>query len=281
MDIHQVQQWFSAVLIGQGDLSEKVAHAETLWGLNAETLIKGDERVSRETRMNVYAKGYFLRLLECMQADLPSLYEFWGPQLFDLFGRSYLFQHPSASFSLFDLTAGYADFLDRTKPPKEKIPAENAVHYDIPAELVRLERARLTAILSKGTEGQSVAAPLDFFSFFTGDTTSVQAHPALQLLVQKMPLVEVYRQLMQDETPEIPEYQTSYVAVTRLQFRIQFYQLSDWQHLFLEELKANETPMPVHEIVHRISEKTNKAPGTLLSESALWLPNAIRMGLVC
>lgn len=279
-DISLVQNWFSTILVGQGHLPEKMARAEHLWQLNAD-VVKGDDRVPRETRIGIYTTGYMLRLLECMQADLPSLYAFWGASLFDLFGRAYLLQHPSQSPSLYELTAGYADFLERTRPPVGKISAEDSIQYDIPAELVRMERARLAAILSKGTEGSSGIIPtLGFFSFFSGTETLLQLHPAVQLLVQKMPLIPLYRQLMLLETLEIPPYQTSYVAATRVQFKIQFYELTAWQYAALEYLRVQENAVDLHQLVHHAAFASNEDKANLLSEMCLWLPNAVEMGLI-
>lgn len=279
-NISNVQNWLKTVLVSPGHVPEKIFRAEEAWNLNAQELVKGDERVSRETRIGVYAVGYMLRLLECMQADLPSLYAFWGPSLFDLFGRSYILQHPSQSYSLFDLTAGFADFLDRTRPPEELIDRENSIQYAIPAELVRMERARLTAILSKGTEGTQTFPALNFFSFFSGEETRLQAHPALQLLIQKMPLVNLYRQLMQGEEPLIPDFHTSYVAVTRIHFRIQFYEISEQQFHFLSYLKSHDESTDLQEAIHYTALQTSQDKADLLSSICLWLPNAIEMGLV-
>lgn len=278
-DLPNVQHWFKTVLVGHGHLPEKMARAEAMWNLRAEELIKGDERVSKETRIGIYTTGYMLRLLECMQADLPSLYAFWGESLFDLFGRAYLLQHPSQSHSLFDLTAGYADFLDQTRPPNEAIDSENAIEYDIPAELVRMERARLSAILSKGTEGEIAHPDFGFFSFFSGEKSQLEIHPAVQLLVQKMPLIELYRQLMMDEELTIPDYQTTYVAATRMHFKIQFFELNEWQYVLLHYLQTTDAA-DLHEAIHHVAQQTQRDKADLLSEVCLWLPNAVEMGLV-
>lgn len=279
-EILHVQNWFKTVLVSPGHVPEKILHAENNWQLKANELVKGDERVSPETRIGIYAVGYMLRLLECMQADLPSLYAFWGPNLFDIFGRTYLLQNPSQSYSLFELTAGYADFLDRTKPSVEHIDPEKRIHYDIPAELVRMERARLAAILSKGTEGTSPKMSLGFFSFFSGEETKIQAHPALQLVIQKMPLIDLYRQLMQEQETIIPAYQTTYLAVTRLNFKIQFYEINEWQFHFLQYLKTQNQAVNMQDGIHYASLHTSHNKADLLSMTCMWLPNALQLGLV-
>lgn len=276
----RVQHWLKEVLTGPGYVPEKIARAEALWQLKADELIKGDERFPAEARIGVYATGYMLRLLECMQADLPSLYAFWGPSLFDMFGKAYLLQHPSQSYSLFELTAGFADFLDRTRPPAEAVDPEKNIQYDIPAELVRMERARLAALLSKGTEHIPHTGSSDFFSFFSGSRTVLRAHPALQLLVQKMPLVDFYGQLVQQQETAVPGYRISYLAVTRLRFKIRFYELSDWQYHFLRYLQTQNRDVDMGEAVHHTCIQTSQNQADVLGTVCLWLPNAVAMGLV-
>ncbi|MCC6703018.1 MAG: putative DNA-binding domain-containing protein [Fluviicola sp.] len=277
--IEQLQNWFKTILVGKGYLPEKLARAEAFWQLNP-SIVKGSENVSIETRIGIYTNGYMLRLLECMQADLPSLYAFWGNQLFDLFGRAYLLQHPSKSPSLFDLTANYADFLDQTRPPSEGLTAEENIQYDLPAALVRMERARLAALLSKGTEGENRETSLGFFSFFSGEAFVLKSHPALQLQAHKMPLIALYRQLMLEQEPTIPSYQPTFLAATRLHFKIQFYELTEWQFALLTVFQKNETGLAIHDAVHEVSTTLNIDKATLLSEACLWLPVAIDMGLL-
>lgn len=279
-DNSTLQHWFASILVNPGRLPEKIANAEKQWQLSTNELIKGDERVTMETRIGVYATGYMLRLLECMQADLPSLYTFLGEQVFDLFAKAYLLEQPSKSFSLYQLTANFADFLDRTRPPMNPEYLEMEAQYDLPAELVRMERARLAVILSKGTEGETPSYNLDFFSFFTGAEMQLQAHPALQLLTQKMPLIDFYRQVMNEQNPEIPAFKTTYVAATRLNYKIQFYELQHWQYLFLEYLQAQNTTVQLHDAIHAVAEKSGIEKGNLLSDIGLWLPNAVQLGLV-
>jgi hypothetical protein len=48
-----------------------------------------------ETRMNVYAGGYVLRLLEALEADFPGLKAIAGDEAFRTLGRAYIAAHPS------------------------------------------------------------------------------------------------------------------------------------------------------------------------------------------
>lgn len=278
--LNDVQRWLKSVIVNPGNLGQKLSLAQAENGLEANLLVKGDERVPLETRIGIYANGYLLRLLECMQADLPSLYNLLGPDLFELFARGYLIEHPPTSYSLFQLTAGFAAYLDGTHPPIDEHNAEKTVEYKLPGELVRMERARLAVLLNKGTEGVQTTPAIGFFDFFSGNNTQIKAHPALELLTQKMPLIQLYRHLMTDEEFEFPPLKTTYVAVTRVNFKIQFYELSTWQYLFLEYLKTAEKALHLYDIIHAISPKTEKDKSELLSEASLWLPNALQLGLI-
>jgi hypothetical protein len=67
-------------------------------------------------RMDVYADGYVLRLLEAMQTDYPGLLAIAGDGGFDEFGRAYIASHPSTLRNLRWYGDGLAAFLASTPP---------------------------------------------------------------------------------------------------------------------------------------------------------------------
>jgi hypothetical protein len=71
-----------------------------------------------------------------------------GDQVFDLFASAYIAALPSRSYSLYGLGAGFADFLEATRPEGTGPASIEA----IPASLTRLERAMAEAQRAVGTE---------------------------------------------------------------------------------------------------------------------------------
>lgn len=273
-----LQHWLTAVLVGKGNLYEKTARAHHFFGLTPQDIIVQKRDLPIETRLGVYTTGYVLRLLECVEADLPALRAYWGEDLFVMFAKAYLLTKPSTSFSLYDLTYDFADFLQKTRPALPDADAHTNAQYDLPIDLARIERARIEALRRQGTEGTITQEP-EFFAFFTGQEVYVQAHPCLQILQLKMPLHTYYHTLLVGEQPEMPEIKTAYLAVSRMHYRLQMNDLNEWQYALLVALQS-EQKLPLHQVLHTTSQQANVSYGVLLAEANLWLPQAVQMGLV-
>ncbi len=71
-------------------------------------------------RMDVYAEGYPLRLLEALQADYPGLAALAGAEAFDAFGRAFIVTHPSRVRNLRWYGEALASFLATTAPWHER-----------------------------------------------------------------------------------------------------------------------------------------------------------------
>jgi hypothetical protein len=54
---------------------------------------------------------------ECLAAEFPCLRALAGEQVFDLFAAGYIAEHPSSDPSLYGLGAGFAAYLEATRPP--------------------------------------------------------------------------------------------------------------------------------------------------------------------
>jgi hypothetical protein len=65
-----------------------------------ETLIKSDERLAAEDRLDVYANAYFYRIHDVLAEDFPTLASALGEEDFHDLVTSYLAVHPSESPSL-------------------------------------------------------------------------------------------------------------------------------------------------------------------------------------
>jgi Putative DNA-binding domain len=57
--------------------------------------VRGTGAADPATRMNVYADGYVLRLLEALETDYPGLKAIAGPEDFEALGRAFIASHPS------------------------------------------------------------------------------------------------------------------------------------------------------------------------------------------
>jgi hypothetical protein len=77
-----------------------------------EAWICGDERLGAVERLEVYARMYFFRLLDCLAEDFPAVHGVVGHERFHALVRDYLERHPSTSRSVRHLGRSFAGFLE-------------------------------------------------------------------------------------------------------------------------------------------------------------------------
>lgn len=273
-----LQHWMKAVVTERGGLTEKLqAAAEQHDGLRIEDVIVEKRGLSAHKRLSIYTSGYVLRLLECMRADFPALRNFVGDAVFDAFAKAYIISRPPKSSSLFDLGAGFPQFLEETKPRDGSLQADLNGLLDMPPELARMERARSEIMRAPGTEQDpqrmEPLSPLAIFS----ETIMLQATPCLRLLKLKFPLVDFLRRSDRNERPEPPSPQASSVALGRSNYHIHMEEVSPWQFALL---KACEQPVPLHLAASRAAEESGKETAFVLAELVVWLPVALGLGFL-
>src|SRR5262249_40950505 len=113
--LSRIQSWLMTVMTSAGGVEAGIHVAKERFGLDVDGMIAHGRGPAPATRLNIYATGYVMRLLECLRADFPALRHLMGDALFDFFAKSYIWTHPSSSPSLFDLGAGFPDFLGQTQ----------------------------------------------------------------------------------------------------------------------------------------------------------------------
>lgn len=73
--------------------------------------IKPNDRLSGFEQLEIYARQYWFRLLDCLYEDYPALRAYLGERRFHQLSRDYLAQHPSSSWTLRNLGGKLPEFL--------------------------------------------------------------------------------------------------------------------------------------------------------------------------
>lgn len=265
------------VVIERGGLAEKLNVAARRYGLRAEDVVAETRGISAHERLGIYTGGYVFRLLECMRADFPVLRGFAGDSVFDAFAKAYVITMPPESHSLYDLGADFPRFLEETKPMNWALEAGISAMLDFPPELARIERARAEVLRARGTEDDPPATgPLSPFAVF-GERLTLQVSPSLRLLEMKFPLVDFLRSWDLGEGAEPPEPRPSLVAIGRSNYRVYVKEISDWQFAFL---RACGHPTSCYAAVRVAAFESERDPGQVLAEVAVWLPVAFELGFL-
>src|SRR5690349_16179064 len=272
-----LEHWMKTVITERGGLGEKLDAATRAHGLRIEDVVAKKRDLSAWDRLAVYTGGYVMRLLECMRADFPVLRGFVGDSVFDAFAKAYVITMPPASYSLYDLGANFARFLDETKPKNLALDDGISAMIDLPPELARLERARAEVMRARGTENDPPETePLSPFAVLSEGLT-LQATPCLRLLEMKFPLVDFLKRSDMGQRIEPPAPRTSFVAVGRSNYRIHVEEISLWQFAFL---RACDLPTSSYPAVQVAAHESGRGLGQVLAEIAVWLPIAFELGFL-
>lgn len=221
-------------------------------------------------RLGVYVHGYAERLRACLATDFPVLRALVGEQVFDLFVRGYLAQCPSRSPSLYDLGAGFADYLEATRP------ADGADPLDaLPSDLARLERARTEVHRARGTEGAVTpdVAPLILMM----PHIPLAAPETLRLVRSDFALEPVLDAVDRGAQPPIPEVQPAFYAVARVNYRVAVHELGPRQFAFLQACSAGGD---LASALAAAAAADALAGGGREPDMLAWVPLAIDAGLL-
>ncbi|WCM27050.1 DNA-binding domain-containing protein [Sphingomonas sp. QA11] len=250
-----LQAWLQAAML-DGEASDAREH------------VLGDNRLTAEMRIGIYAQGYRLRLLGCLGTEYPVLSALAGPTAFGLFAQGYIAAHPSRSYTLYDFGAGFADYLDAARPTGDGTPQTVEA---IPAALARVERARAEVHRARGVEGRTpVAAETGFDAVMAsilglGLGRAWSRPDSVRLLELPFDFTETLAAVDRGEPPCLPVATPSFMAVARIDYRVACHRLEGWQYDWLARL-------PVDAAI--------ACPAPDDQHLAAWLPVAVTQGLV-
>ncbi len=279
--LSQLQHWFLTVMTAPGGLARGLSLAQEHLGLEESSVIKITP--GKRSRMHIYAHGYILRLQECLQADFPVLHRLMGDELFNFFAHNYIWRHPSRAPSLYDLGAGFASFLLQSQP--QNTDALKAGEADpllqFPVEIAKLERAFTEVIRAPGLENNLNIKTHNAFDLLMGSHADIHIPACVRLLKTSFPLLAYWEQAKHapadQDLPAPPQPETSYLAFTRLNYRVQLIPLLTWQYHFLQAAYNNPD---MHECAIKSSQETGLDMKTLLADICLWQPQAQALGLL-
>ncbi|KZK81993.1 hypothetical protein PsAD13_03539 [Pseudovibrio sp. Ad13] len=268
--LRQLQKWLQEVLINRGDLYQKLLGAEHQTNLTLTEAIKETDQFPAIERINIYASGYIMRLVEALKAEYPLLCKFMGDEVFEGFAKAYIVTHPSRYSSLYKLGAKLPEFLEETQPRGANC-ADQVALFKIPAELARYERTLSEILLHHGIEGYFYYTSETSIAFLTSNHSELlQASPCLRILKLEYPIRSLAVSLHLNDTVTTPQRTENWVALTRKDYKVVSLQINDWQAELLEALKS---PTPLYRALENVKS-------TNMAEVLLWLPTALDFGLV-
>ncbi|MFD4531703.1 putative DNA-binding domain-containing protein [Kitasatospora sp. NPDC058397] len=130
----ELQHWLqAAVLHATGPDQEG--------GAAADQVLTPSGRLTAGERLDIYRRGYRLRLLACLRSCFPALRRLLGPEAFDALATEYLSTCPPRSWTLEHFADGFASHLATTRPDLDPPGRDVDPWVQLIVELAGYERA--------------------------------------------------------------------------------------------------------------------------------------------
>jgi len=267
-DLAALQTWMQGrVMAGPWQIDTPGAD-----GVAAGTLIVTSDALSAEARLGIYATSYVQRLAECLRTEFPLLRALIGDQVFNLFAGGYLSARPSSSTSLYDLGAGFADYLAATRPQPSSGPGTPEA---LPENLARLERALAEAEREAGVE-DAAADAIDVIALLHDPDARLRTPPSLRLLRLEFDFSGTLASARDGQRPPMPTPHTWLVAVARSEYRVRAHTQEPWEFAFLAAL--GESGVELHAASQAAARASGRDQGAILASLLMWLPLAVAAG---
>jgi hypothetical protein len=274
--LEQIQRWMQTVLmhpggVAEGMQSESARQHIALAPGEIDQVVSRSAALDEVERLEIYARAYYARLVECMEAEFPILARAVGEELFREFAVGYLECYPSRSYTLNHLGGRFAEYLAETIPTDEKDSAGDAGSTS-PAFLVDLARLEWTfneVFDGPGVENSVLLQPEQLARIEPEAWADVRLVPApcLRVLQLSYPVHEYYRALRADSEAVPPRQAETWLAVTRRDYVVRHYPLVPTQYALLQAVLSGAT---VGEAIERAVAVGDLEPQRLAGQLREW-----------
>jgi hypothetical protein len=246
-DLRQIQRWMQATIMHPDGVAEGIASAAARKHIDvgpdeAETIVTPSRALTALERLAIYSYAYSARLLECLHEEFPVLKHALGEEIFDAFAIEYLQHYPSRSYTLFQLGSNLPRFLAETRPDREE--HRSAPSWpDFLIDLATLELTFNEVFDGPGMEGERSldAERLRGLSAERLLEARLVGGPCLRLLALRYPVHHYFTAVRRHEESELPASAETYLAVTRRDYVVRHYELSQPAYQLLTALLTGES----------------------------------------
>ncbi|WP_158290095.1 DNA-binding domain-containing protein [Ramlibacter sp. WS9] len=267
MSLHQLQAWLqSAISIpARGDLAAQ-----------AGDHLQATAQLGAHARLGIYQRSYRARLLQSFHAMFPGLLHALGADMLDKFALDFLEHSPPRHHSVNRIADGFAEHLQRTRPASE--PGINADWADFIIDLARLETALLGVSEAHGLEHATTTDAANVREL--PDESLLQRRPrhapCLRLLACSHPVHDYLQALRADNAPGMPKPRPTWLALTRVAWRLSTRELAPVQWELLARLDGQTTVAQALRAVAAL----NPQPLPTTELARIWLGNFLAQGLL-
>jgi hypothetical protein len=230
LDLKRLQELLYRLVTAPSGVAEGLARELTLPPGGLDQLIAGDGRMTAAERVEIYATGYFYRILEVMKEDFPATLAVVGADNFHNLVTGYLIDYPPTQPSIYFAGKSFALFL-ATNQLRERWP--------FLADLATLERANLEsfhATDAPALDGELVRT----IPAAAWPALKLRMHPATRLVASAWRIDRLLRAVEDGGAWQIPDREDVAIIVSRRDARVSWRVAEDTERAALLLASADD-----------------------------------------
>ncbi len=244
-------------------VTEGLAAERDLGAGGLDAIVLGDERLSAEARVDIYANMYFYRIRDALMEDYPATLAALGADNFHNLVTGYILGYPPSEPSISDCGRYLADYL-RDHPMRESAP--------FVADLAKLERAIVEVF-----QGPDVAAlePNSLRATKPEDWPAMKLniHPSARILALDWRVSELLRAVEENREWKAAEQGAVKVLVWRRNTRVFYRDLDKAEADALAAAVRGATFAKICDVV--AAAEVESPVDTINRMLALWLSDSL------
>ena len=242
-----IQRWMQSVITDpsgiEAGIGSTLARSEIDVRLkDIESVILRSKARTSVQQLTVYGNAYYSRLMECLREFFPATADALGVELFDEFAFAYLQCYPSQSYTLGNLADQFVPFLKASRDQFDSSVSQNedndANWPDFYIELAQLEWTIEQIFDGLGVENETLLTADQLAAIGVERWPEARLIPAicLRLLDLKYPVNEFFTAFRHKQDPAIPPPRDTFLALTRRDYVVRRFTISQPQHALLAAL---------------------------------------------
>jgi hypothetical protein len=210
IQLKDLQSLLYRLITAPSGVAEGLAAEHDLGAGGLDAIVLGDDRLSSEARVDIYANMYFYRILDALKEDFPATLAVLGDENFHNLVTGYILEYPPTDPSITHSGGHLAAYL-RDHPMRERAP--------FIADLAKLERATVEVFLGPDAP---VLQPDALRTVPVEDwpAMKLKLHPSAQILSLDWRVSDLLRALEEDRPWEAAARGAVRVLVWRRDARV-------------------------------------------------------------
>jgi hypothetical protein len=263
-NLNKLQSLLYRLITAVSGVTEGLAAERDLGAGRLGAVVLGDDRLSAEARVDIYANMYFYRILDALKEDFPATLAVLGDDNFHNLVTGYILEYPPTDPSISHCGRFLADYL-RDHPMRERA--------QFVADLAKLERS-VVEVFQAPDAPELTADALGAITPADWPALKLRLHPSAQILALEWRVSKLLRAVEEHREWNAAERDAVKVLVWRNNARVYYRDLEQAEADALEAVLSGAPFGEICEVVAGSSEGSDPA-AAMNQMLARWLSDRV------